>query len=150
MYKIKHKEGSTKPIYKARLVVKGFKQKKGLNFDEIFFLVMKMYSSRVVLTLAASLDLEVEHLDVKTTFPHSDLEEIIYIKQSKGFEVKGKEHMICKLKKSLYNLKQALRQWYVKFDSFVENNEYKKSISDHCVFIKRFDVGDFIVLLLCG
>ena len=56
--------------------------------------------------------------------------------------------MVCKLIKSLYGLKQTLRQWYKKFDSFIEINGYKKSVSDHCVFIKRFDDGGFIVLLL--
>ena len=69
-----------------------------------------MSSIRVVLGLVASLDLELEQLDVKTAFLHGDLEEEIYMVQPKGFEVKGKEHMVCKLKKSLYGSKQAPKQ----------------------------------------
>ena len=61
--------------YKARPVVKGFGQKQGINFDEIFSLVMKMCSIRVILGLTTSMNLKLEQLDVKTTFLHSDLDE---------------------------------------------------------------------------
>ena len=71
-----------------------------------------MSSIRVALGLVARLNLEVEQLDVKTTFFHGDLEEEVYMQQPKGFEVKGKDNLVCKLKKSLYGLKQALRLWY--------------------------------------
>ena len=117
VFKLK-KDGDKLVKYKARLVVKGFNQKQGIDFDEIFFPVVKMSSIWVVLGLVASLDLELEQLDVKTAFLHGDLKEEIYMDQPKGFKVKGKEHMVCKLKKSLYGLKQALRQWYKKFDSW--------------------------------
>ena len=80
---------------------------------------MKNCSIRVALDLAARLNLEVEQLDVKTTFLHGNLEEEIYKEQPEGFKVKGKEQLVCKLKKSLYGLKQAPRQWYKKFDSFM-------------------------------
>ena len=60
---------------------------------------------------------------MKTAFLHGDLEEKIYMQQPKGFEVKGKENFVGKLKKSLYGLKQASRQWYKKFDSFIVRPE---------------------------
>ena len=76
----KLKKNSEKLVkYKARLVVKGFSQKHGVDFDEIFSPVVKMSSIRVVLGLVASLDLELEQLDVKTAFLHGDLEEEIYM-----------------------------------------------------------------------
>lgn len=62
------------------------------------------------------------------------------MEQLEELEVKRKELMVCNLKKSLYGPKQTPRQWYKKFDSFIENNVYMKSISDQCVFIKRFDI----------
>ena len=69
------------------------------------------------------------------------------MEQPEGFKVKGKEHLMCKLNKSLYWLKQAPRQWYKKFDSFMASHGYKKTISDHCVFTKHYSSDDFIILL---
>ena len=76
--------------------------------------------------MAATMDLEIEQLDVKTAFLHGDLEEEIYMEQPEGFMVAGKEHLVCKLKKSLYGLKQAPRQWYKKFDSIMTGLGYIK------------------------
>ena len=122
VFRLKTQEYCSQPKYKARLVVKGFGQKKGIDFEEIFSPVVKMSSIRVALGIAASQDLEVEQLDVKTAFLHGDLEEEIYMEQPEGFKVKGKDNFVCKLKKSLYGLKQAPRQWYRKFDSFMIEN----------------------------
>jgi len=119
VYKIKHEGYEKKERYKARLVVKGFAQKEGIDFTEIFSPIVKMSSIRVILGLVAALDLECEHLDVKIAFLHGELEEEIYMEQPKDFIEKGKEDLVCRLKKSLYGLKQAPRQWYKKFDSFV-------------------------------
>ena len=55
---------------------------------------------------------------------------------------------MCRLKKSLYGLKQAPRQWYQKFDSFMTDHGYHKTQADHCVFVKKFDGGDFLIFLL--
>ena len=103
--------------YKARLVAKGYSQVSGIDFGDIFSLVAKVTSIRLLLSVAAAFDFEVEQLDVKTTFLHGDLEEEIYMKQPEGFAVKGKKELVCKLKKSLYGLKQSPRMWYQKFDT---------------------------------
>ncbi|GJW82873.1 putative RNA-directed DNA polymerase [Tanacetum coccineum] len=148
VYKLKTEEHTSRPRYKARLVVKGFSQKRGIDFDEIFSPVVKMGSIRVVLGLAASLDLEVEQMDVKTAFLHGDLDKEIYMEQPEGFQVKGKEGYVCRLQKSLYGLKQAPRQWYKKFESVIGKQGYRKTSSDHCVFFQKFGDDDFIILLL--
>lgn len=70
------------------------------------------------------------------------------MEQPQGFVHKGKENLVCKLKKSLYGLKQAPRQWYKKFDGFMMSHKYKRTNADHCVYVKRFADGDFIILLL--
>ena len=75
-------------------MVKGFQQKKGVEFDEIFAPVVKMTSIRTVLGIAASMDLEVEQLDIKMTFLHGDLEEEIYMQQPEVFFKKGKKHLV--------------------------------------------------------
>ena len=148
VYIVKQEEHTSQPRYKAGLVVKGFSQKKGIDFDEIFPPVVKMSSIRVVLGLAASLDLEIQQMDVKTAFLHGDLDKEIYMEQPEGFTVKGKEDYVCKLKKSLYGLKQAPRQWYNKFESVMREQGYRKTTSDHCVFVQKFSDDDFVILLL--
>ena len=121
IFRLKQDQHTFAPRYKARLVVKGFGQRKGIDFDEIFFRVVKMSSIRMVLALAASPDLEVEQMNVKTDFLHSDLEEEIYMEQPEGFVVNGKENHVSKLRKSLYGLKQAPRQWYLKFEYVIRD-----------------------------
>eukprot|EP00253_Pinus_taeda_P022287 PITA_22287 len=107
-----------------------------------------MSSIRVILGLVATLDLECEQLDVKITFLHGELEEQIYMDQPEGFIGKGKEGLVCRLKMSLYGLKQAPRPWYNKFDSFMLEHGFQRLEVDHCVYIKRYDQGKYIMLLL--
>lgn len=105
VYRVKQEEHTSQPQYKARLIVKRFSRRKCIDFDEIFSFVVKMQSICVVFGLVASLDLEIEQMDVKTNFLHSGLEEEIYKEQSEGFKKKGKKEYVCRLKKSLYGLK---------------------------------------------
>ena len=77
----------------------------------VFSHVVKHSSIRILLPLVAQFNMELVHMDVKTTFLHGDLEKEIYITQPDGFKVSGKENWVCKLKKSLYGLKQSPRQW---------------------------------------
>jgi hypothetical protein len=92
-------------------------------------------------------DLELEQLDVKTAFLHGELEEEIYMDQPEGFVVSGKEDLVCKLKRSLYGLKQSPQQWYERFDSFMLAHGFKRPQYDSCVYIK-FVNGSPIYLLL--
>jgi hypothetical protein len=147
VYRLKEEDGG-KNKYKARLVVKGFSQKKGIDFDEIFSPVVKMNSIRTILSLVVIEYLHLEQLDVKTTFLHGDLDEQIYMQQPQGYEVKGKQNLVCRLKKSLYGLKQAPRQWYLKFDRFMIEQGYSRCHSDHCGYFKRLENGSYIIFLL--
>ena len=106
-------------VVQSHLVLKGFAQNKGIDFDEIFSPVVKMTSIRTILSLVVVEYFHLEQSDVKTTFLHGDLEEDIYMQQPQGYEVKRKENLVCKLKKSLYGMKQAPRQWYLKFDKIM-------------------------------
>lgn len=100
VYRLKD-EGNGKQRYKAMLVVKSYDQKKGIDYDEIFSLVFKMTSIRIIISIVSSKNLFLEQLDAKTTFLHGDLEEEIYMQQLEGFEVKGKDGFVCRLKKEL-------------------------------------------------
>jgi len=93
--------------YKTRLVVKGYVQREGIDYNEVFSPVVKHSSIQILL---AQDELKLDQLNVKTTFLHDDLEKEIYMTQLIGLKTAGKEHMVCKLKKSLYGLKQSPRQ----------------------------------------
>jgi hypothetical protein len=147
VYKLKEEDGG-KMWYKDRLVVKGFAQKKGIDFAEIFSHVVKMTSIRTILSLVAVEDLHLEQLDVKTTFLHGDLEEEIYMQQPQGHEVNGKDNLVCRLKKSLYGLKKAPRQWYLKFFRFMTKQRYSRCHYDHYVYFKRLENRIYIIFLL--
>ena len=134
--------------YKARLVAKGFSQVEGIDFTEVFAPVVKHVSIRTMLSLVANYDLELEQLDVKTIFLHGTLDEEIYMSQPEGFVEKGKEDKVCLLKKSLYGLKQVPRQWNRKFNSFMKDNKFIRSLSDPCVYIKGEGTSDMVYMLL--
>ena len=106
----------------------------GIDFGDIFSPVAKVTSIRLLLFVVAAFDFELEQMDVKTTFLHRDLEEEIYMKQPKGFMVKGKNELVCRLKKSLYGLKQSPRMWYQKFDTYIWRLGFTKSKEGDCVF----------------
>ena len=129
--------GGVIPRHKVRLVVKRFCQRKSIDLGDIFSSLVRMSSNMIVLGLDASLNLEIDHMNVKTTFLHNDLEKEIYIEQPEGFKVDSKENFVCKLIKGLYGLKKDLRQWYKKFKSFIGEQGYKKTSLDHCVFVQK-------------
>ena len=95
--------------FKAQLVAKGYSQREGIYYNEIFPSVVKHTSIRVILGFVTMHDMELEQLDVKTAFLHGDLEEEIYMQQLEGFKEPGKEDYVCLLKRSLYGLKQSPR-----------------------------------------
>jgi hypothetical protein len=146
VYRVKEEHNGSKR-HKARLVVKGFQQKEGIDYTDIFSPVVRLNTIRSVLSIVATEGLHLEQLDVKTAFLHGDLEEEIYMQQPEGFSVKGKGKLVCKLTKSLYGLKQAPRQWYKKFDGFMQRHGYNKCNADHCCYFKRFE-SSYIILLL--
>jgi hypothetical protein len=145
----KRKEGlspSKPPKYKGRLDAKGFSQILGVDYNDVFSPVVKHSSIRTFFSIVVAHDLELEQLDVKTAFLHGKLEEEIYMDQLEGFIVPGIENYVCKLKRSLYGLKQFPRQWY-RFDSFMLSHGFKRSKYGSCVYIKHVN-GSPIYLLL--
>ena len=120
--------------YKARLVIKGFTQKFGVDFFYTYSPVTKIATIRTLFALASSHNLIVYQMDVKTAFLNDDLEEEIYMVQPPGFVVPGQEHKVCKLKKSLYGLKQAPKQWYEKFHKTILSFGFTAKRADTCVY----------------
>ena len=121
--------------YKAKLVAKRYAQKEGIDYNKIFS-ILKHTSIRMLLAIITQFDLELEQMNVKTTFLHGELEEKIYMKQLKGYIWEGKENKVCLLNKSLYGLKQSPRQWYKWFDSFMIKARYNRCEYVSCVYFK--------------
>ena len=134
--------------FKAKLVAKGFSQVEGVDYHEVFSPVVKHTSIRILLSLTAMFDLELEQLDVKTAFLHGKLDEQIYMQQPEEFIAPGDEEKVCLLKKSLYGLKQSPRQWYLRFDLFMFNQGFIRSKFDSCVYITKLKNGNYMYLLI--
>ena len=133
--------------FKAKLVAKGFTQKVGIDYKKTFSPVSKKDLLRIILALVAHYDLELHQMDVKTVFQNGNLDEEIYMEQPEGFAKKGKEHLACKLKKSIYGLKQASRQWYLRFNDTITSFGFKKNAVDQCIYLK-VSGSKFIMLVL--
>ena len=111
VYKVKKNADGSVGRYKARLVAQGFTQKFGIDYDETFCPVVRFESVRTVIALAVQYGLKLHQMDVATAFLNGDLKEEVYMKQPEGFETEGQEHLVCRLKRSIYGLKQSSRCW---------------------------------------
>jgi hypothetical protein len=128
-------------------MAKDFTQREGVDYTETFSLVSCKNSLRIIMTFVAHYDLELHQIDIKTTFLNGDLLENVYMAQPTGFAIKEKKHMWCHLRKSIYGLKQASRQWYLKFDETIRSFGFKENKEDNYIYAK-FRSGRFIFLIL--
>jgi hypothetical protein len=128
-------------------MAKGFTQREGIDYIETFSPVSYKDSLRIIIALVAHYDLELHQMDVKMAFLNGNLLENVYMTQPKDFAVKEKEHMRCHLRKSIYGLKQASRQRYLKFDETIRSFDFKENEEDNCIYAK-FRNGKFIFLIL--
>jgi hypothetical protein len=147
VFKTKHDSKGQVERYKARLVAKGFKQREGIDYKDTFSHVSTKNSFRIIMALVAHFDLELHQMDVKTAFLNGHLYEDVYMEQPDGFQVNGNEHMVCKLKRSISGLKQASRQWYLKFDEIVTSCGFKENVVDQCIYL-RISGSKYIFLVL--
>ena len=136
VYKTKTDASGNIERYKARLVAKGFLQKEGIDYHDTFSPVSKKDSLRIIMALVAHFDLELHQMDVKTAFLNGELEEEVYMTQPEGFISEKGNNLVCKLKKSIYGLKQASRQWYMKFHNIITSFGFEENIVDQCIYIK--------------
>ena len=138
VYTVKYKADGTIERFKARLVAKGYTQTYGIDYMETFAPVAKINTVRVLLSLAVNLDWPLHQFDVKNAFLHGDLTEEVYMDLPPGCHIPGKhQRKVCRLKKSLYGLKQSPRAWFGRFTKSMRAFGYNQSNSDHTLFLKK-------------
>jgi hypothetical protein len=149
VYKIKRDEAGLITKHKGRLDAKGYVQRPGIDFDEVFALVARLESVRLLLALAATEGWAVHHMDVKSAFLNGELLEDVYVEHPPGFVVKGQEMKVLHLIKALYGLRQAPRAWYSKLDDSLIKLGFQRSTSEHVVYLRgtgthRLVVGVYV------
>jgi len=147
IFKTKRDSNGNIERYKARLVAKGFTQKKDIDYKETFSPVSSKDSFRTIMALVAHFDLELHLMDVKTAFLNGDIDETIYMFQLENFVSGDPKSMVCKLKKSIYELKQASRQWCQKFHQVITSYGFEANVVDDCVYHK-FSGSKYIFMVL--
>nr|GEW06698.1 retrovirus-related Pol polyprotein from transposon TNT 1-94 [Tanacetum cinerariifolium] len=145
LFKNKHDEEQMVIRNKPRLVVRGYRQEEGINFEESFTPVARMEAIRIFLAYAAHKSFTVFQMDVKTAFLHGSLEEDMYVCQPKGFIDANHPSHVYKLKKALYGLKQAPMAWYDELSTFLLQNHFFKGTIDPTLFIRHFQ-DDILVV----
>nr|GEV29852.1 hypothetical protein [Tanacetum cinerariifolium] len=140
LFKNKHDEENMVIRNKTRLVVRGYHQEEGIDFEESFTLIARMEAIRIFLAYAAHKGFIVYQMDAKTALLHGSLKEDMYVCQPKGFIDADHPSHVYKLKKALYVLKQAPRAWYDELSTFLLQNGFFKGTIDPKLFTRRFDV----------
>ncbi|GKA17202.1 retrovirus-related pol polyprotein from transposon TNT 1-94 [Tanacetum coccineum] len=137
IYKVKLDEYGDVLKNKARLVAKGFRQEEGLDFEESFASVARLEAIRIFIANAASKNMTVYQMDVKTAFLNGELKEEVYVHQPEGFVDPERPHHVYRLKKALYGLKQAPRAWYDTLSRFLLAQGFSKGVVDPTLFIRK-------------
>jgi len=150
VYKTKRDHDGNIARYKARFIAKGFSQEYGLDYYRTYAPVASLVTIRVILALVCYLNLELHNVDFDTAYLQSDLEETIYVKQPQGYEKKGPngEELVCRLRKSLYGLKQSGRNWNQVIDKWLRAYGFKPSAADPCLYVMRRPNDELLIVVL--
>lgn len=146
IYKVKRNNDGNIKRFKARLVAQGFNQKYGCDYDEVFAPVVRQATFRILMSIAGMQNMYVEHMDIKCAFLNGYLEETIYMKQPPGF-IEGDGNLVCKLRRSLYGLKQAANVWNKVLHDVLIGCGFIQSKADPCLYSKCIKGEDIYVLI---
>ncbi|GIL60632.1 hypothetical protein Vafri_15174 [Volvox africanus] len=146
VFSLKFDQNGAVERFKARLVVKGFMQREGIDFEEVFAPVSKHATLRAFLAMVAANNMELHQLDVKTAFLNGELEEEVFVKQPPGFE-EGGPNIVGRLHKALYGLRQASRAWYKKLHDHLMEQGYRVSEADPSLYVRERDGVTVYVLV---
>lgn len=146
VFKIKHKADGSVERFKARLVATGYQQVEGEDFTHTFSPVAKLATVRVIISLATAKHWPLCQLDINNAFLHGYLEEEVYMRPPLGYD-KAKTGEVCLLKRSLYGLKQASRQWNKELSKFLISLGFTQSKQDYSLFTRDLH-GEFVIILV--
>nr|GEW86644.1 retrotransposon protein, putative, Ty1-copia subclass [Tanacetum cinerariifolium] len=132
--------------YKARLVAKGFTQTTRIDYEESFSPVVNIRAIRILIAIAAFYDYKIWQMNVKTSFFNGYLNEEVYMEQLEGFVSQKFSNRVCKLKRSIYELKQASRQWNRRFDDEIKKFRFNQNRDEPCVYVKAS--GSYVTFLI--
>ena len=145
VYKTKRTPDRLVERWKARLVAQGFKQREGLDYNKTFTSTVNMQSVRIFLWIVTFYDLELFKIDIKTFFLYGELKETVYMKQPEGYTDDTKTDHVCRLKRSLYGTKQAMRCANEHLKGTLLALGFVQLMSDDFVYIKYIKT-DYIIL----
>ena len=135
VFKTKRNQDGKVVRYKARLVAQGYDQILGVDYNETYSPVVSRKVIRIMTALLVENNWDCHHVDVKCAYLNSDIKETIFIKQPEGFVSKDSPDHVCKLRKSMYGLKQAGKDWYDHLDRILKNLGLERSVSDCCLYL---------------
>ena len=130
------------------MVAKGYTQQYGSDYYDTFSPVAKIVSVCLLLFMAAMRSWPLFQLGIKNVFLHDYLAEEVYMEQPPSFVAQGESGFVCKLRRSLYGLKQSTRAWFSWFSSVVQEFGMIRSAADHSVFYHYSSTGKCIYLIV--
>lgn len=131
--------------YKARLVAKGFSQREGIDYTQTFSPVARYQSLRYLLCLVANLDLNLTQMDAVSAFLNGPLSEEVYMEQPPHFN--DNSNRVCKLKRSIYGLKQSGRNWNILLNATLIDFGLKRLTCDQCIYVSRNNNKIMIIMI---
>jgi hypothetical protein len=147
VFKIKHNADGSVSKYKARLVAKGYAQTYGIDYEETYSPVAKMTIIRAIIAMIAAKGWSLHQMDVKNVFLHVDLQEEVYMEQPSGYVDQIHPSLVCRLRKTLYSLKQAPKVWLDKIGQYLVTSGFQTSNANFSLYVEKIDHGIIIIVI---
>jgi len=147
VFNVKRRQNGKIDKYKARLVARGFEQRHGIDYDQIYAPVARIETIRLMLALSVEENLHIQQMDVVTAYIQGDLADEIYMKQPPMFEIESKCQKVCKLLRPIYGLKQSGREWHRKLRHKLNEIGLQNSELEPCIFHGEIDNVKLIIIV---
>jgi hypothetical protein len=148
VYTMKQAKQEGKVTYKARYVAKGYSQVEGIDYEETFSPTTRFTTVRILMQKAANESLHLHQMDVKGAYLNAPIDKEVYVQQPQGYESTDESgtRFTCRLKKSLYGLKQSGRNWHIMLTKYLISKNYTASNNDPCEYSLTTKEGQIIII----